>query len=87
MCGVGAVVVFVLWLVSALIILSVWPEPSDRGTLGDMFGAINALFSGWAFLGVIVAIVLQKKELEAQRKEIRESRISLRLEHWRIRRD
>lgn len=76
LCGIGAAVVFVLWLGSALIILSVLPEPSDRGTFGDMFGAINALFSGWAFLGVIVAIVLQKEELEAQRHEIREARIA-----------
>lgn len=76
LCGVGAVVVFVLWLVSALIIVQFWPEPSEHGTLGDMFGAINALFSGWAFLGVIVAIILQKIELEAQRHEIREARIA-----------
>ena len=75
-CVIGAVVVFVLWLVSALIIHSIWPESSDHGPFGDMFGAINALFSGWAFLGVIVAIILQKKELEEQRKEIRESRIA-----------
>lgn len=75
-CGIGTVVVFVLWLVSALIIHSIWPKPSDHGPFGDMFGAINALFSGWAFLGVIVAIILQKKELEEQRREIRESRIA-----------
>lgn len=41
-----------------------------------MFGAINALFSGWAFLGVIIAIFLQKQELEEQRREIRESRMA-----------
>ena len=75
-CGGGALVVFLLWLSSALIVYRLWPKPPDHGTFGDMFGAINALFSGWAFLGVIVAIILQKKELEEQRKEIRESRIA-----------
>ena len=74
--GIGAFVVFGLWIGSACIIFNIYPNLSDSGTFGDTFGAINALFSGWAFLGVIVAIILQKKELEEQRKEIRESRIA-----------
>jgi uncharacterized membrane protein YciS (DUF1049 family) len=43
---------------------------SDRGTFGDMFGAVNTLFSGLAFAGVIYAIFLQRKELELQREEL-----------------
>ncbi len=39
-----------------------------------MFGSVNALFSGWAFVGVIIAILLQKEELELQRKELEETR-------------
>jgi hypothetical protein len=35
-----------------------------------MFGAANALFSGLAFAGVIVAILLQRNELELQREEL-----------------
>ena len=42
----------------------------DRGTFGDMFGAINALYSGLAFAGVVYAIVLQRQELELQRQEL-----------------
>lgn len=30
------------------------------GTFGDTFGALNALFSGLAFAGVIVTILIQK---------------------------
>jgi len=41
-----------------------------RGTFGDMFGTVNALFSGLAFGGVIFAILLQRKELKLQRKEL-----------------
>ncbi|MEZ6115463.1 MAG: hypothetical protein R3C28_02655 [Pirellulaceae bacterium] len=33
------------------------------GEFGDQFGAVNALFSGLALLGVIIAIMLQMKEL------------------------
>lgn len=46
----------------------------DRGTFGDMFGAVNTLFSGLAFAGVIYAIILQKKELALQRQELEETR-------------
>ena len=40
------------------------------GQFGDSFGAINALFSGLALGGVIVAIWLQSRELELQREEM-----------------
>lgn len=49
-------------------------ELTHRGVFGDMFGSINALFSGLAFVGVIVAILLQKEELEEQRRELKLSR-------------
>lgn len=41
-----------------------------RGQFGDMFGAVNALFSGLAFAGVIIAVILQKRELALQRREL-----------------
>jgi hypothetical protein len=43
----------------------------------DGFGAVAALFSGWAFLGVIYAIVLQKQELSLQRNELAMTREEL----------
>ncbi|UGU15966.1 putative phage abortive infection protein [Sinomicrobium kalidii] len=39
-----------------------------------MFGSINALYSGLAFAGIIFTILLQKKELNYQREELRETR-------------
>lgn len=48
-----------------------------RGTFGDMFGAVNSLFSGLAFLGVVYAIILQKTELSLQRKELELTRNEL----------
>ena len=47
-----------------------YPEIECRGQFGDSFGAINALFAGLAFAGVIYAIILQKKELGLQRDEL-----------------
>jgi len=46
-----------------------------RGTIGDMFGVANALFSGLAFAGLIVTILMQRKELKLQRKEIGHNRV------------
>jgi hypothetical protein len=42
-----------------------------------MFGAANALFSGFAFAGVIFAILLQRRELALQREELRFTRVEL----------
>lgn len=41
---------------------------SARGTFGDKFGAINALFSGLAFAGLITTILLQRRELAETRE-------------------
>lgn len=49
-------------------------DPTDRGTFGDMFGSVNALFSGLALAGIIITILLQKKELTLQREELSETR-------------
>lgn len=45
-------------------------DGADRGTFGDMFGAVNALFSGLALAGVIYAILLQRQELSLQRRDL-----------------
>jgi Putative phage abortive infection protein len=42
----------------------------ERGTFGDMFGAVNALFSGLAFASLVYTILLQKEELQLQRTEL-----------------
>lgn len=43
---------------------------SDPGRFGDMFGAVNALFTGLAFAGLIYTIFLQREELALQRQEL-----------------
>lgn len=43
----------------------------ERGTFGDMFGSINALFSGLAFAGLIFTVLLQRQELQLQRHELK----------------
>lgn len=48
-----------------------WPisefSVSKSGVFGDSFGALNALFSGMAFAGVIVTVLLQRDEMHLSR--------------------
>jgi hypothetical protein len=39
-----------------------------------MFGSVNALFSGLALAGIILTILLQRKELKLQREELKDTR-------------
>jgi hypothetical protein len=47
---------------------------AHRGQYGDMFGSVNALFSGLAFAGIIITILLQSEELALQRAELTATR-------------
>ncbi|PTS80433.1 hypothetical protein DBR07_02755 [Aeromonas sp. HMWF036] len=42
------------------------------GEIGDLYGSLNTLFSGLAFAGVIISIVMQSAELKSTRKEMKE---------------
>ena len=50
---------------------------TKSGTFGDTFGALNAIFSGLAFTGVIVTILIQRTELQNQRTELQLQRIEM----------
>lgn len=63
--------VFVLWVVNLCVCFG-WSD-ENRGTFGDMFGATGSLFSGLALAGIIIAIYLQRQELEFSREELKKS--------------
>lgn len=69
--------VVLIQCVLGYVIASQFADWQHRGTFGDMFGAVNTLFSGLAFAGVIYAIFLQSQELELQRKELELTRSEL----------
>jgi len=71
------VAIIIVWLISGFMTLFFIDNWQDRGTFGDMFGAVNALFSGLAFAGLIYAVVLQKQDLELQKTEIKLNRAEL----------
>lgn len=72
------VIVVIQVLYGVAVLLLVGPEMATRGQFGDIFGGINALFTGLAFAGVIYTILLQRQELELQRDELRLTREELR---------
>lgn len=72
--------VAILWVISWLLLTTLIPTPSERGQFGDMFGSVNALFSGLAFAGLIFTIHLQREELAMQREELRLQREEMRLQ-------
>lgn len=69
----GVVFLFLL----NLCLIWVIDDPNWRGTFGDQFGAVNALFSGLAFTGLIYTIILQRRDLEIQRNDLRLQRDEL----------
>ena len=70
--------VVVMYLLNLSMIFFV-DSSTDRGTFGDQFGAVNALFSGLAFAGLIYTIILQRRDLALQRKDLALQRKELEL--------
>lgn len=72
-----------LWLFAGALVVSIvvtglygfavyyaFETPTDRGTFGDMFGGINAVFAGLGFFGVIYAIWQQQKQIAMQKQDL-----------------
>jgi hypothetical protein len=60
------VAVLVLWSgVTAIVFFAYGKQPSESGPFGDTFGAVNALFTGLAFVGVVATFI---KQIEQARR-------------------
>lgn len=66
-----SLVVVGIWAAAGLVVYLSLPSWNDRGTFGDMFGAVNALFSSLAFAGIIYTILIQRRELALSLLEFR----------------
>lgn len=67
---VSGVLVFVLLVYVSFFVMLLWSTPFSviseklrEGAFGDSFGTLNALFSGLAFSGVLITLLLQRKDL------------------------
>ena len=69
--------IVLIWALSGVLTMIYLDEWSDRGTFGDLFGAINSLFSGLALAGLIYSIYGSRQEIQLQREEIELNRKEL----------
>ena len=71
---VAVVAVTIIWAASWFVVTRLCLTYTERGQFGDMFGAVNSLFSGLAFALLIVTLRLQHRELQLQQEELRAAR-------------
>lgn len=57
----GIFIIISLWFLSWILLVRYIPDQVTRGQFGDMFGAVNSLFSGMALCGVVYSILLQQE--------------------------
>jgi dsDNA-specific endonuclease/ATPase MutS2 len=75
---VGLVIVLA-WFAWWAAVEKMTPQKAEQGQIGDLFGGINALFSGLALAGVVTAVVLQSRELQLQREAMNKQNEELEL--------
>lgn len=81
-------------LLAAALVLSLWScwayrifglsgtDIAERGQFGDAFGALNTLFTGLAFIGVVYTMFLQREELNIAQAEMKSQQGLARLERF-----
>lgn len=71
-CVIVPIMVLVVgcWLATPVLVCRMYGSVDNPGIFGDLYGSINALFSGLAFALLIWTIMLQRKELSFQREEL-----------------
>lgn len=72
--------VILAWIATFLFMFFIFNDWGSRGQFGDMFGALNVLFSGFAFAALYFTISLQQKQLKQQGEQIELQRQDLRLQ-------
>ena len=79
----GIIIISVLSY-ALILIIKTWPideySISKAGTFGDSFGALNSLFTGLGFAGLLITIFLQREDLKLTRMELSETRAEIRLQ-------
>ena len=61
--GYGAILIIFTYPISEYSI-------SKAGQFGDSFGILNSMFSGFAFISLVITIYLQQKEMKDAKEEI-----------------
>jgi len=80
-------VVVLAWSIYPLILHNLNPNVTSNGfaEFGDSYGALNTLFSGLAFAGIIISLYIQSKDLKLNREDLKLTRDELELTRGEIR--
>jgi len=62
-----SLVIILLFTINGFILYDI----PNRGTYGDMFGGVNALFSGLAFVGIVYTFLLQRRDLNNSKEDFK----------------
>jgi hypothetical protein len=73
--------IVIIWA-STFFLYKLGLNKAQQGQFGDMFGAVNALFSGLAFWGLIITIRQQRDDLKLQSKELKETKDEFRNQNF-----
>ncbi len=60
-----------LWFCSPLVLQRLHGDYESAGPFGDSFGALTSLYTGLAFVGLIVTLRQQKRQIEMQREDLK----------------
>ena len=69
----ACIIVLLIMVVAYIVISCSFSDMAKRGQFGDMFGALNALFSGLAFAGLIITIRQQHIDLDYQWQTVKQT--------------
>lgn len=61
---VTLILVVVVWILCPIATKYFISDPGDRGVYGDMYGSVNALFSGLAFATLLYTVRLQHQQMK-----------------------
>jgi hypothetical protein len=68
---IGLAVAFLVLMATPLCVIIFTNITKEQASaLGDAYNVVNTLFSGLAFLGIILTVLLQSRELKLQRREL-----------------
>jgi len=76
--------ILLLWLLNWILPIACMDDWSEIGNFGSMFGAVNTLFSGFAFALLIIAIYLQRHEIKIQHEELKNQNQELKNQNYEL---
>ena len=74
--------VYGVWIFDVFPRFGTLKQWSDKGTFGDSWGMLTALFSALAFGGLLITIFQQQADLKLTRDEIRDTRDEMKLHQF-----